>query len=489
VASWGERPGVAGLLRAILAGVALAGVLAAVYVLACLALGVAVADVVPRGTALKVVLALSAGAAVAARTARWVIRRIDRRLFRIRYDRAGTMADMKRLVDVAASQRDLAEVVRLTLRDALSPGRVAVLVRSAHQWSGAGDLEGAWAADPAALAGLLDSGLPGPARAATACGNDVPVAVAASGFVVVRPIVVGGSAAGFMLLGRREAGRPYLEWDLGLLAGVADIAAVALERMNLLQAVLEESMARARMDEIQQMKTDFLSRVSHDLRTPLASINWSARNLVDGVAGPLEPRQQRFLRSVQASADQLERLVNNLLSVSRLEVADEPVPVGPVELAPVLDEVLVGLEPLATLRGVGFRTELPADLGEVLANREKLFDVLINVLENAMKYSPRGAAVEVTASAEGPDSVVVQVRDHGPGLRGADPEALFERFRQGDASPHSGGRGFGIGLYIVKSYVERFHGSVWAADHPGGGAQFSCRLVRPGQPTREAGRA
>jgi signal transduction histidine kinase len=264
----------------------------------------------------------------------------------------------------------------------------------------------------------------------------------------------------------------------------AAAAAENIERLFLVQAVAEESVARHRLDELNRLKNEFFSRVAHDLRTPLASISWAVQNLRDGLAGELSPPQHDYVDSMGAAAAHLNRLVNNLLEISRLERADYSFETEPLHLTGVLQEALRALEPLAAARKVRFVVQGAAGSRPVLGNAERLGEVIVNLLENALRFSPDAAVVEIMLHEPADGHLAFSVRDHGPGLGGLDPAQLFARFGQGVPSPYSQEHGFGLGLHIAKSHVEMMGGSVEAADHGAGGAVFTVRL--PLSPDPEA---
>ena len=223
------------------------------------------------------------------------------------------------------------------------------------------------------------------------------------------------------------------------------------------------------------MKSDFLARVAHDLRTPLASILWSTENLLDGVTGEISESQAEYLRSVHASAGHLNRLVTNLLEISRLEQGGLDLSLEPLDLRVALEEAAATARPLALAKNVEIRVMVPPDPLIARSNAGKLLEVFLNLLDNAVKFSNPGGAVTLEAGFDvSPQRVAVHVRDAGPGLGNADPAGLFERFSQGAPSPYGSRRGFGLGLYIVRSYVEMMGGEVAAANHPDGGAVFTC---------------
>ena len=275
-----------------------------------------------------------------------------------------------------------------------------------------------------------------------------------------------------VLAGSRRSGRAYVGEDLAFLERAVAAAEDAAERLQLRIAAAEEAAARRRLDELNQLKSEFLAQAAHDLRTPVTSVTWTVRNLLDGLAGDLGPRQREYLESARDAMIQLDALVENLVQASRLErTAVEP-RLGRLDLVPCLERAISAVRPLADAGGVAIRLNAPAPVSAA-ADGDKLLIALVNVLDNAIKYSPPGASIETICRADGDDAAIT-VRDHGPGLRDvADP---FAKFAQGQGSPHSSLRGFGLGLYVVKQYVELMGGSVAGSTAEGGGAVFVFRL-------------
>ncbi len=303
---------------------------------------------------------------------------------------------------------------------------------------------------------------------------DYPPGLRAAGIEIVVPMAFEDRVLGWILLGEKRSERRYIEQDVELLGAVAGETGIALERIHLVQKVAEEALAREQLGEINRLKTDFLSRVSHDLRTPLTSIIWSTQNLIDGVIGEPNARQREYLEAIKSSAGHLTRLVHNLLEISRLELGSRPPQLAPTHLERVMEEAVAELKPVANARKIDFAVRVESGLPPIRADREKVMQILCNLIENAIRYSPDAGTIEIAAERAGGGAQRVTVRDHGPGISSGEEESIFERFRQGKASPYTGGGGFGIGLYVVRSFVTLFGGAVTAANHPEGGAEFVC---------------
>ena len=462
---------------------ALAGILVGVYVFLAVLIGRRIEAAVPAAARYVPLAAALVSVALFGPTRRWIGNWVDRTFFKIRHDHAHALRSFRATVAGASSQGELAAIVLAFLRRTLAPQRAAVAIRAGAEWLVTGDVERGAAERALTLSGPAPGGGGDPAVAAPNATSlpevergDFPAELSAAGVRLAQPLAADGRRLGVLLLGEKESERRYIEQDLELLSAVAATAATALERMDLVQKVAEEAIVRRRLGEIDRLKSEFLSRVAHDLRTPLTSIAWSADNLLDGVAGPLAQRQSEYLHAIRISARQLARLVNNLLEITRLETGTAKVPIDPVALAPLLEDVRIALAPLAEAKQVRLTLACESGLGPARGNREKLIEVVTNLVENAIKYSPPGAAVDVTLARQGPGGLRLAVRDRGPGIPPGEEEVIFERFHQGAPSPHSQQQGFGLGLYVVKSYLDLFAGTVRARTHPDGGAEFECEL-------------
>ena len=281
---------------------------------------------------------------------------------------------------------------------------------------------------------------------------------------MLAPLRVEGIAVGVILVGDPAFGS-FREEQLDELESLAAPAALVVSQLQRYESLSEMS---RRMQEVAQMKTDFVSVVSHELRTPLTSIigaldTLARPDLPDGTAADLVDSSRR-------QAARLRRLIDDLLIVSRIDRQSVPVAPETVKLAPFLEETVetVGLERVSV-------SVEPADL-QVVADPDHLGRVFINLLENAAKYAP-GSPVEVVARPVR-RRVEVDVIDHGPGIPESERDRIFERFTQLEPSDTRRRGGSGLGLSIVKGLVEAMGGEVEAGETPGGGATFTVRLPR-----------
>jgi len=241
------------------------------------------------------------------------------------------------------------------------------------------------------------------------------------------------------------------------------------ERLRILNAQVAEGARRvAVLEQVDQQRVALLRSVSHDLRTPLATIRAVATDLQDANLHDEETRQE-LLKSVSDEAERLDHLVGNLLSMSRIEAGSMHVDDQAVDLAEVVQLAVLRLAQLMSRVVVEVETE--PSLALITGDPMLLDEVVSNLLENSARYAPDGSVVTVRLVQDGPLSVVLQVCDHGPGINADDLAHVFEPFWRG-ADSHSSG----LGLAIVRAIVEAHRGSIAVLPTPGGGATFQVRL-------------
>jgi signal transduction histidine kinase len=276
---------------------------------------------------------------------------------------------------------------------------------------------------------------------------------------LVAPLKVESMRVGVIVVGDPYAG-DFSEDQLDQLGSLAAPAGLVLSQIGRYEAQAE--MTR-RLEEVAQMKTDFVSTVSHELRSPLTSIIGSLDTVNRPELAPSEPTSQQLLLSARRQAGRLQRLIEDLLVVSRIDRGAIPVHPETVEVKDIFDEInrVVSIEPSMTVE--------PDNLA-VYVDRDHFSRILINLVENAAKYAP-DSPVELYAWQKAQRAMIAVV-DHGPGIPESARESIFERFTQLDQSDTRSKGGTGLGLSIVKSLAEVMHGSVRVEATEGGGATF-----------------
>ena len=225
------------------------------------------------------------------------------------------------------------------------------------------------------------------------------------------------------------------------------------------------------LEATERRRLQLVGDVAHELRTPLTTLDGYLEGLEDGVVAA-GPETWRLLRRETA---RLTRLVNDLQDLWRAEARQLPLKIETVDVAAVLVEVVEQIGPAAAARHISVATELPAAPLFVTADRDRVAQIVMNYLTNALRYSSDGDAISI-AVHDGAD-VVIAIRDHGPGLTSEQRAQVFERFYRIDPSRSRALGGSGIGLAIVKALAEAMHGRAWAeSDGPGTGSTFSVAL-------------
>jgi signal transduction histidine kinase len=225
------------------------------------------------------------------------------------------------------------------------------------------------------------------------------------------------------------------------------------------------------LESLERLRRDLVANVSHELKTPISALRAHLENLLDGVERP----DPQTLQMMLVQTERLTRLVEQLLELSRLEAGDVPMVRERLPLRPLVDRVLSELEVVRTRRAVELHERVPDDLPPVYADAERVHQVLFNLLDNAVRFTPSGGRVTITASRRN-GAVDIAVTDTGPGIAPEHLPRLFERFYRVDRARSRDEGGTGIGLAIARSVVEAHGGRIWAESEPGKGSTFTFQL-------------
>lgn len=292
----------------------------------------------------------------------------------------------------------------------------------------------------------------------------------ASAEAIYLPLNAFKRCLGVLGLRPRDTSQLEVPEQMQLIESFVTQTAVAMERVQL----AETAQAADVEIEAEKMRNALLSSISHDFRTPLASIIGAASTLLDNASATLAaPRRQELLQSLLAEARRLHRLVDNLLELTRLTSGTVRVKRDWIALDEIVGAVLNRLRPALDQRVV--QVDLPADLPLVRGDEVMIEQVLFNLVDNAQKYTPAGSAIRISAKAW-PAMIEVSVSDEGPGLPSGEEERVFEKFCRGQ--PEAAQSGFGLGLTICKAIVEAHGGEIRARNLAAGGAEFRFTLPR-----------
>ena len=236
---------------------------------------------------------------------------------------------------------------------------------------------------------------------------------------------------------------------------------------------------------VEEMRVDFVANASHELRTPLAALS----GFIDTLQGPAKDdtaARERFLGIMRAQATRMARLIDDLLSLSRIELSAHVRPSDPIDLTPLLSQVVDGLEPLAHERGVVVSVDIPELPVIVPGDRDELLRLFENLIENGLKYGASGGKVDVAmtevATAENLKEVRVTVRDYGPGIAPEHLPRLTERFYRVDVGDSRAQGGTGLGLSLVKHILNRHRGRLLIESVPDKGATFTAIFPKSAAP-------
>jgi PAS domain S-box-containing protein len=228
--------------------------------------------------------------------------------------------------------------------------------------------------------------------------------------------------------------------------------------------------------EEEAAKTEFISIVSHELRTPLSIIKEGLSLVLDKIAGDITEKQEKILNTAQDNIARLSRLINNLLDISKIEAGKMELRSAKLEAVALTKQVIAGFEFKAREKNLDLRVNYPAEQIDVFADRDKVIQVLTNLINNSLKFTAQGH-IEISARPVG-EFIEFTVADTGIGISNIDLERAFGKFQQFGRVAGSGEKGTGLGLSIAKGIVEMHGGKIWVESEPGVGTKFHFTLFK-----------
>ena len=271
------------------------------------------------------------------------------------------------------------------------------------------------------------------------------------------------------LIGEKRSGQRFWKEDLDLARQMATAAATQLEKIRYLKKYIQESLEREKAQQLSEWKSLLVAEVAHDLRSPLNTILWKLKNLQYSLSAGGENWQQAT-REIQSQVQRLQQLIQSLLSFSSIERGQMPLRLVPLSLRTLLQEALEALQEAIARKHLQVEQEVPAALA-VRSDALFLREVLFNILHNAVKFSPEGERIRITArqfrEEGGEEMVEIRVQDRAGGMTPEQITAAFEPFGKKEQSGAAGG--FHLGLHIVKQFTELLKGKVRIESQPGEG--------------------
>jgi signal transduction histidine kinase len=302
-----------------------------------------------------------------------------------------------------------------------------------------------------------------------------------SSAVMVLPLIARDRTLGVMWLSDSTVGRRFTELEVeeaNLISGQAAIAidnAMLFKQLSLANRQLEESYER--LKSLDSVKMEFFALLSHELRTPLTTIKGYADLLEDGVLGPLNEEQQDKLAKISTGVDRLTKIVDNLADLSSIASKRYTMDIIPVSLGDLIGEAVRGIAFLAERKGISLSLDIPIDLPMVYVDRARIAQVVLNIINNAIKYTPSGGSITIRAKDER-DHVLVAVHDTGIGIPKRDLENIFSGFYHAGYKLSYEYKGAGLGLALSKGIIESHGGRIWAESEVGKGSTFYFTLSK-----------
>lgn len=283
------------------------------------------------------------------------------------------------------------------------------------------------------------------------------------------------SLAGFLALGRKKSGERFSRDDIDLLLTLAGELTLNLEKIKLCEEIFYERASKEKLDELNRLKTEFISTFSHELRTPMSSIQGLTEILLRGKIKD-KTKQKELLAVIASESGRLSRLIHNILDFGKIEQQVKTFSFQKTDVIPLIEEVMRIFYHELETQGFVFRLNLPEEPVFLSLDRDSVKQVLINLIDNAINYSSVNKEVEV-AILDRPKEVEIRVQDKGIGVCLEDQEKIFDKFYRASEGAKINLKGVGLGLKIVKHVMTAHQGEIRVESQVGRGSTF--RLIFP----------
>ena len=283
--------------------------------------------------------------------------------------------------------------------------------------------------------------------------------------------VIGG-----LVVSRRTPGEFTAE-VVEILRTFATQSALAIQNARLFREIEDKS---RQLEVASQHKSEFLANMSHELRTPLNAIIGFSEVLSERMFGDLNEKQDEYLKDIHASGQHLLSLINDILDLSKIEAGRMELELADFDLPTAIDNALTLVRERAGRRGITLGCEIDERVGMIQGDERKVKQVLLNILSNALKFTPEGGRIDVRAALK-EGTVEISVTDTGVGIAPEDQEAIFEEFRQVGTSDKKV-EGTGLGLALSRRFVELHGGRIWVQSQEGVGSTFTFTIPVRSEP-------
>ncbi|MGH8769949.1 MAG: ATP-binding protein, partial [Burkholderiales bacterium] len=263
----------------------------------------------------------------------------------------------------------------------------------------------------------------------------------------------------------------FLTETIELVRSFATQSALAIQNARLFREIEDKS---RELEAASRHKSQFLANMSHELRTPLNAIIGFSEVLNERMFGELNPKQAEYVQDIHASGRHLHALINDILDLSKIEAGRMEVELAPFDLPTAIHDALTLVHERASRHGIELKVNVDERLGPFVADERKFKQILLNLMSNALKFTPEGGMVTIGAMAKNP-GIEISVEDTGIGIAATDQEVIFDEFRQlkSDAAPREG---TGLGLALTRKFVEMHGGKIWVESELGKGSTFTFTL-------------
>ncbi len=417
---------------------------------------------------------------------------VDKTFYRVRYDYRKAIQEFTRQVSFAFTQDELLELILQRIDLLLAVKRILIFIREDYirefqtakligfSREEAQEIE----QEKDTLSGVWfeDSRIKG-VKGATAFENlsDLPENQILKRFEIKLcfPLVEKDELLGLLLLSKKKSELRYSADDMELVSLIVQEVARSLQNIRMREKIITEQLEKEKLEELSRLKNKFISNVSHDLRTPLTAIRFSVDNMLKGVYGEISEENRKHLGMIQESALHVSRMIDNLLTLSMSESGRIILNRENLHFSQVVDSACNVVKILAEKKGISLKIDNFQDIF-VFADRHSLLQIMLNLMDNAVKYTDSGGEITISAtSIEGEQQVEISVIDNGIGIPAGNLEKIFERFHKVTPMGVVKEKGLGIGLDIVRNLVH-LHGGEIKVESPvsktGRGARFSFTL-------------
>ncbi|MBA3531897.1 MAG: AAA family ATPase, partial [Ardenticatenales bacterium] len=297
--------------------------------------------------------------------------------------------------------------------------------------------------------------------------------------ILAAPLMMQDQFVGVVYLDNHLAGGIFTEDDVEILQAIGNHIAIAIEIAQTIQTQSELE----KLQELDQLKSRFFASVSHELRTPLNAIIGFSRLMIKGIDGPMTERQLQDVTTIHNSGKHLLNLINDILDLSKIAAGKMELVLEEMALAPLVEEAIASNWLLVENKPVELRSEVVGKFPPIVADRQRIYQVMLNLISNAAKFTEEGHIL-LRATLHG-EMITIEVEDTGPGIPADKHDTIFQEFGQAHAT--HGQKGTGLGLPISRRLVEMHSGRLWVESEVGKGSTFCFTLpVRGPNPAAEA---